>query len=219
MRSRVPAAARVARFASGGDTPREFLERAVFVIGAEKDAAVGEVPLPEGIERIELGDASRPDLDIARIDWCRAHIAEGENVGGAAIARGLECFLVFPFGPGHRGTAVDATVFARRGLIGERSAEPRPQDQHDDVERAGRLDGILGVRFAGGYSHDDGFIDNVEPSYILKKPLLIEDQGSFFIGGHHVKSDTLSTLPAYAPSGTITGRGSEDMPSFQAMTP
>jgi hypothetical protein len=35
-------------------------------------------------------------------------------------------------------------------------------------------------------------------------PLTIERQGSFFIGGHDVKSDTLSTLPAYAPSGTIT---------------
>ena len=36
------------------------------------------------------------------------------------------------------------------------------------------------------------------------EPLTIESQGSFFIGGHDIKSDTLSTLPAYAPSGTIT---------------
>jgi hypothetical protein len=35
-------------------------------------------------------------------------------------------------------------------------------------------------------------------------PLVIESQGSFFIGGRTVKSETLSTLPAYAPSGTIT---------------
>ena len=34
-------------------------------------------------------------------------------------------------------------------------------------------------------------------------PLVISEQGSFFVGGHNVKSDTLSTLPAYAPSGTI----------------
>jgi len=34
-------------------------------------------------------------------------------------------------------------------------------------------------------------------------PLVIESQGSFFVGGRNVKSDTLSTLPAYAPSGTI----------------
>jgi hypothetical protein len=35
-------------------------------------------------------------------------------------------------------------------------------------------------------------------------PLTLQAQGSFFIGGREVKSDTLSTLPAYAPSGTIT---------------
>src|SRR5689334_6400728 len=33
-------------------------------------------------------------------------------------------------------------------------------------------------------------------------PLTIARQGSFFVGGREVKSDTLSTLPAYAPSGT-----------------
>ncbi len=36
------------------------------------------------------------------------------------------------------------------------------------------------------------------------EPLTIESQGSFFIGGRDVKSETLSTLPAYAPAGTIT---------------
>jgi hypothetical protein len=35
-------------------------------------------------------------------------------------------------------------------------------------------------------------------------PLTIAKQGSFFVGGREVKSDTLSTLPGYAPSGTIT---------------
>jgi len=35
-------------------------------------------------------------------------------------------------------------------------------------------------------------------------PLIIDRQGSFFVGGHDVHSDTLSTLPAYAPAGTIT---------------
>ena len=37
------------------------------------------------------------------------------------------------------------------------------------------------------------------------EPLSIEKQGSFFIGGHDVKSDTLSTLPAYAPGLSIAG--------------
>ena len=36
------------------------------------------------------------------------------------------------------------------------------------------------------------------------QPMMIESQGSFFIGGRTVKSDSLSSLPAYAPSGTIT---------------
>ena len=35
-------------------------------------------------------------------------------------------------------------------------------------------------------------------------PLTIARQGSFFIGGRDVAADTLSTLPAYAASGTIT---------------
>jgi hypothetical protein len=35
-------------------------------------------------------------------------------------------------------------------------------------------------------------------------PLMIEQQGSFFVGGRNVKSDTLSALPAYTSSGTIT---------------
>lgn len=35
-------------------------------------------------------------------------------------------------------------------------------------------------------------------------PLTIERQGSFFVGGRDVASDALSTLPAYAPTGTVT---------------
>ena len=35
-------------------------------------------------------------------------------------------------------------------------------------------------------------------------PLTLEAQGSFFVGGREVRSDTLSTLPAYAPSGTVS---------------
>jgi pimeloyl-ACP methyl ester carboxylesterase len=38
----------------------------------------------------------------------------------------------------------------------------------------------------------------------LTGPLTIEKQGSFFVGGRDVSSETLSTLPIYAPSGTIT---------------
>lgn len=43
-----------------------------------------------------------------------------------------------------------------------------------------------------------------QPAPAPSGPLVIERQGSFFIGGREVQSDALSTLPAYAPSGTIT---------------
>jgi pimeloyl-ACP methyl ester carboxylesterase len=35
-------------------------------------------------------------------------------------------------------------------------------------------------------------------------PLMLQSEGSFFIGGHDVQSDTISTNPRYADSGTIT---------------
>jgi hypothetical protein len=34
-------------------------------------------------------------------------------------------------------------------------------------------------------------------------PLMLEKQGSFFLGGRIIQSDTLSTLPGYAPSGSV----------------
>ncbi len=37
-------------------------------------------------------------------------------------------------------------------------------------------------------------------------PLTIAREGSFFVGGHDVKSDTLSSIPGYAPSGTVNRR-------------
>ncbi len=36
------------------------------------------------------------------------------------------------------------------------------------------------------------------------RPLAVAKQGSFFVGGREVHSDTLSTVSAYAPTGTIT---------------
>jgi len=35
-------------------------------------------------------------------------------------------------------------------------------------------------------------------------PLVLAKQGSFFVGGRDLRSDALSLLPAYLPSGTIT---------------
>src|SRR5262245_15067376 len=38
----------------------------------------------------------------------------------------------------------------------------------------------------------------------MQGPLVIASQGSFFVGGRDVYSETLSTLPAFPPNGTIT---------------
>jgi hypothetical protein len=38
---------------------------------------------------------------------------------------------------------------------------------------------------------------------MMNGPLQIESQGSFFVGGKSIQSKTLSTLPAYAPTGTV----------------
>jgi pimeloyl-ACP methyl ester carboxylesterase len=43
-----------------------------------------------------------------------------------------------------------------------------------------------------------------DASSALSGPLEIAQQGSYFIGGRDVHSDSLSTLPAYAASGTVT---------------
>ncbi|MCK8783456.1 hypothetical protein M0638_03550 [Roseomonas sp. NAR14] len=42
------------------------------------------------------------------------------------------------------------------------------------------------------------------PAAAAPGPLVVERQGSFFVGGREVRSDTLSTLPAYAAEGTVT---------------
>ncbi len=38
----------------------------------------------------------------------------------------------------------------------------------------------------------------------LEGPLTIAQQGSYFVGGRDVRSESLSTLPAYAPGGTVS---------------
>ena len=52
---------------------------------------------------------------------------------------------------------------------------------------------------AGGCASSGAPVEGGRP-----QPIVLESQGSFFIGGRDLKSDTLSTLPAYAASGTIT---------------
>src|SRR5215510_10705191 len=61
---------------------------------------------------------------------------------------------------------------------------------------------IFGLSFAVSTLTTAAAAQQSNPSKI--PPLVIEKQGSFFVGGHDVHSDTLSTLPAYAPTGTVT---------------
>jgi hypothetical protein len=56
-----------------------------------------------------------------------------------------------------------------------------------------RLVSLLIALLSAGHAHAQ-----------MSGPLVLDAQGSFFVGGRTVKSDTLSVLPAYAPSGSIT---------------
>lgn len=51
---------------------------------------------------------------------------------------------------------------------------------------------------------DPGFKVVALDKKALTAPLSIARQGSFFVGGRDIESRSLSTLPAYAPEGTIT---------------
>jgi hypothetical protein len=44
----------------------------------------------------------------------------------------------------------------------------------------------------------------LQPTDPMTGPLVVAKQGSFFVGGREVASETLSLLPAYAASGTVT---------------
>src|SRR5262245_3213127 len=43
-----------------------------------------------------------------------------------------------------------------------------------------------------------------QPAKAKAEPLIIEKQGSFFVGGRDLHSETLSTQPNFPPVGTIT---------------
>jgi pimeloyl-ACP methyl ester carboxylesterase len=60
---------------------------------------------------------------------------------------------------------------------------------------------LAGALLAGGLTAMSAPVLAADPG---PGPLTLAGQGSFFVGGRDVQSDTLSTLPAYAPSGTIT---------------
>jgi hypothetical protein len=63
---------------------------------------------------------------------------------------------------------------------------------------------LAGAALVGGLQACAPGMTSGQNSLSPDAPLTLARQGSFFLGGREVTSDTLSTLPAYAPSGTIT---------------
>ena len=74
------------------------------------------------------------------------------------------------------GTRPSMPRYSRSGsFLRQPRAEPRPQDQHDDVERARRLDGVL--EMAGGQHRlvlPPVALDGEEPAVILSE--LVDDE-------------------------------------------
>ena len=68
---------------SDSSSRSRILECAVFVIGGEEDAAVGEMAFPERIQRVELRDAAGARFRVARIDRRWTDVAECEQIGRA----------------------------------------------------------------------------------------------------------------------------------------
>jgi hypothetical protein len=165
-------------------TLRELLECLIVLKGGEQHPAIGKVPLPESIERLELRETLCPRVRVERIDGRMADVAIGQNVWGAARACGLERVFVLPFGPGDRHPAVDSPIGADCRLLRQRRAEARPQNQEHDIRSARQLDSILEMP---GRQH--GLIlpavavEEEEPTILLRE--LVDDQGGAQpLGGH-----------------------------------
>jgi hypothetical protein len=121
----------------------EVFERAVGVISGKKHAAIGKMPLPKCVQRLELTEPASLRVEVERLNGRGADVAKGKDVGCAAFANPLQRFLEFPFGPGHRHPVVQAAVFANSGFLRERGPQPRPEDKNDNVKLAGRIDRVL----------------------------------------------------------------------------
>ncbi|QRX84263.1 esterase [Glaciimonas sp. PAMC28666] len=62
----------------------------------------------------------------------------------------------------------------------------------------------LTLAFAAPVSAQQTSSVTTQQAALIARPMMISRQGSFFVGGHDIFSDTLSTLPNYAASGTVT---------------
>src|SRR6516225_9551000 len=97
-------------------------------MGGQKDAFVFKVTLPKGVERHDLPELLSTPAGLAG-DAIVAAVTEDEEIGEAGFAVMVPRVLVLPFGAGDRRAPVRSGI-GRRQIC----AEPRPQDQNDDVE-------------------------------------------------------------------------------------
>ena len=112
-------------------------------VGAEIGSLVGEVPGPEPVELPELLDILPLALGIQGLYARVLAAAVDEEIRRSDLPGSFQGFLVLPLGAGHGRAPVDAAVFTHLRAFRQRRTQPRPDDQHDDVECAGRLDRVL----------------------------------------------------------------------------
>src|SRR5688572_2234134 len=112
-------------------------------IGAQIGALVGEVPRPEPVELLELADILPPALGIQGSYARVLAAAVDQQVGCADVPGSLQGFLVLPLRSRYRRAPVDAAVFTHYRALRQRRSQPRPDNQHDDVECARGLNRVL----------------------------------------------------------------------------
>ena len=112
-------------------------------VGAEIGSLVGEVPGPEPVELPELLDILPLALGIQGPYARVLAAAVDEEIRRSDLPGCLQGFLVLPLCSGHGRAPVHAAVFTHLRALRQWRSQPRPDDQHDDVECAGRLDRVL----------------------------------------------------------------------------
>ena len=105
-------------------------------VGAEIGSLVGEVPGPEPVELPELLDILPLALGIQGLYARVLAAAVDEEIRRSDLPGSFQGFLVLPLGSGHGRAPVHAAVLTHLGAFRQRRTQPRPDDQHDDVECA-----------------------------------------------------------------------------------